>query len=245
MSDLILATMNSTGPELVAALGLTNPPAGVLLLHGGAAAMSAHDLGSVRNLLEEGVVRAIANEDIVVLDGGTQAGITRIIGEGRSHTGATFPLVGVCPEVKVSWSGGAVDPGRHPLEPNHTHIILTPGEDWGDETPYLFALAAALAADAPSLAVLINGGEIALREVLTNVQQGREIVIVRGSGRLADQIAAARSGEAAPPDDELAAVVRDGHLTVVDIAEGPSRLVRLIRQNLGFGDRVETERRTS
>jgi hypothetical protein len=47
------------------------------------------------------------------------------------------------------------------LQKDHTHFILTPGSDWGDEAPWLSRLASVLAGDAPSLTLLINGGAIA------------------------------------------------------------------------------------
>jgi hypothetical protein len=35
------------------------------------------------------------------------------------------------------------------LEPNHSHIVLTPGAEWGAESPYLPLVAMALAAGRP------------------------------------------------------------------------------------------------
>lgn len=234
MPHVVHITENAPGPEMIAALGLI-APARVLLLHGGASDMSADNLMAVRSLLEDGVVQSIAHEHVVVLDGGTQAGIFRIMGESYARAKATFPLIGVCPEAEVIWPGRPNGAGPHLLEPNHTHFVLTPGVRWGDETPFLFTLTDALAADAPSLALLINGGVIAKQEMLANVAHGREVVVVRGSGRLADQIADVWKGYLKPSDDALVEIVRHGKIIVIELDDGPEKLAELLRQKLQIG----------
>lgn len=83
----------------------------------------------------------------------------------------------------------------------------------------------------PSLALLANGGSVAREEVCYNARQGRDVVVIRGSGRLADAIAAAVRG-VTEPDDDLATVVREGRITLFDIAAGPDALAALVRQKL-------------
>ena len=48
-----------------------------------------------------------------------------------------------------------------PLDPHHTHFILVPGKNWGDESSWIAQIATQLAGDQPSVAVLVNGGKIA------------------------------------------------------------------------------------
>ena len=48
-----------------------------------------------------------------------------------------------------------------PLDPHHTHFILVPGKNWGDESFWIDQIAIQLAGDQPSVAVLVNGGKIA------------------------------------------------------------------------------------
>jgi hypothetical protein len=40
-------------------------------------------------------------------------------------------------------------------------LVLVPGLDWGDEARWLVRLASALADGAPSVTVLVNGGDVA------------------------------------------------------------------------------------
>ncbi len=109
--------------------------------------------------------------------------------------------------------------------------MLTPGRVFGAESRYLYTLAEALGARVPSLALLINGGRIALREAQLNVRQRRPLVVFRGSGRAADVIAAAC--EAGSSDDPVVAeIIRRGNLTILDVREGPERLIQVIRNTL-------------
>jgi hypothetical protein len=227
-------SQGAEGAVMAAALQLP-PPRAVAMISGGASDMSPTEMARLRALLVEGVARVAAEESITLIDGGTQAGVMQMIGEGRAARGGDAPLIGVCPAALVTWPGGPADDARVPLEPNHTHFVLTDGDRWGAETETMFALAAALSKGIPSVAVLANGGSIARDEVLHHVRQGREIIVIRGSGRLADVIAAVVAGDMEPPDDEIAAIVREGRITLFDVTDKPEALAALVRQKL-FGD---------
>jgi len=229
----IHAPAGADGPALATALRLPRPRA-VLMLSGGASDMSPAEMARLRRLLAEGVARVAAEEGITVIDGGTQAGIMQMMGEGRAACGGNAPLIGVCPAALVTWPGGPTGTGLVPLEPNHTHFVLTEGVSWGDETETMFALLAALSEGVPSIALLANGGLIARDETLRNVRQGREVIVIRGSGRLADEIAAAAARDTKPADgdDEIAAIVRDGRIALFDIGDGTEALAALIRRKL-------------
>src|SRR5206468_11337979 len=65
----------------------------------------------------------------------------------------SFPLIGVAPAGAVALprsSDPHPAPEAVPLEPHHSHFLLVPGERWGDESPWLAAVVAALAGDRPS-----------------------------------------------------------------------------------------------
>lgn len=230
------ARAGGTGQELVTALTLPRHKA-VLLLNGGAGLFSDNQEHQIRDLIEA-IARAACAENIIVIDGGTQSGIMQLMGEAMATPSCSALLVGVCPASRVRWSSEE-DPDanshdmRTPIELNHTHIVLTPGESWGDETPYMFRLAEALSIDAPSLAILINGGDVARQEILYNVRQGREIVIIEGSGRLADKIVQARlNPERISSDQELAEIIDRGHLTHFAASDEPDLLETLIHDRL-------------
>jgi hypothetical protein len=85
-----------------------------------------------------------------VVDGGTDAGIIRLVGKARAAARAVFPLIGVAAEGTVTFPGEPpAGEGTVPLEPNHSHFVLVPGSKWGDEVRWLGLVADALAGDAP------------------------------------------------------------------------------------------------
>jgi hypothetical protein len=172
----------------------------VLVLVGGADAMDPSVLTPLDQLLRTVVLPLLDREGATALDGGTDSGVMRAIGRARTEAEHRFPLIGVAAEGTVAVPDTpATDPGRVELEPNHTHVVLVPGSTWGDESPWLSEVADVLADGAPSVTMVVNGGEITFGDTLASVDRGRPVVVLAGTGRTADQIAAARAGRAADP----------------------------------------------
>lgn len=139
---------------------------------------------------------------IAVGDGGTQAGIMQAAGGARRASANAFPLIGVAP-------AGEIPPrGTTPIDPNHSHMIAVdnpsaPAKDsWGSETATMYWLFDHLAEGRPSVAIVANGGGIALAEVEANVRAGRKIIVIEGSGRLADALVSLIR-RTTPADDEI------------------------------------------
>jgi hypothetical protein len=129
-----------------------------------------------------------------VVDGGTDSGVMQLLGRARADLRAAFPLVGVAAEKKIVLPGdGTEQVDRAPLEPNHSHLCWCQVAR-GDESPWLARMATALAGGLPSVTVLINGGAIALQDVAHSLAAGRPVLVIAGSGRTADRIAAALKG---------------------------------------------------
>jgi hypothetical protein len=101
--------------------------------------------------------------------------------------------------------------------------VLVPGRAWGDETPWLSATVAALAGPRPSVTVLVEGGDIALADVEASVAAGRRVVVVAGSGRTADALAAAADDGGG--DARVRAVVAGGLVETVE----PEALADVLR----------------
>ncbi len=123
---------------------------------------------------------------------------------------------------------------RVPLEPHHTHFVLADGEEWGDETPALLALLGALDRETPSVAVIAGGGDVTRVEALGHAQAGRPLIVLRGSGRFADELCAWAEGDpAAPPaPPELAELIRDRKVNVVALDGEPDGLARAVRKRV-------------
>ena len=97
-----------------------------------------------------------------------------LIGQARAKLGASFPLIGVTAGGTVKPDGSTV--GRAAvasLEPNHTHVVLVPGARWGDESSWLADVASWVAGDAPSVTVVVNGGEVTVGDAERSVAAGR------------------------------------------------------------------------
>lgn len=168
--------VGSTAELSGAGLPLDRP---VLVLVGGADGMDEVELEALESVLRD-LVPMLDRHHVVVVDGGTDTGVMRAVGRARAAAGGRFPLIGVAPEVAADEAA---------IEPNHTHLVLVPGEKWGDESPWLAEVADVVAGSRPSLTMLANGGAITLDDAEHSLSRDRPLVVLRGTGRTADAIA--------------------------------------------------------
>lgn len=204
----------------------------VLVVVGGAAGLDEADKERLFALFGHALLPAVASRRAVVVDGGTDSGVMQLLGRARAESGASFPLVGVAAEQKVIVPGdGGELADRAPLESNHSHFVLVPGSSWGDESPWLSWVATEIAGSAPSATVLINGGEIAFQDVAHSLEADRPVLVIAGTGRTADRIAAAVDGD---HTDEQAAQLADSPLvTVVSWAGNPAAVRAAVEASMG------------
>ena len=202
-----------------------------LVIVGGASGISQADMSRLQRLFVEAIAPIAQDLGVAVVDGGTDAGIMRFIGQARTAIRCTFPLLGVAavgtvilPDVLPPCSDAA------PLEPHHTHFVLVPGSKWGDESPWLARIASVLSEGFPSVTVVVNGGEITFRDVSYSVQADRPVVTLDGTGRTADKLAAALRGEAT--DSRATQLAASGQVLTIDLNNNPSCIDQVIRQIL-------------
>jgi hypothetical protein len=215
-------------------LGLRRPYP-TLVLVGGAGDMGNSQMKDLRPLFVDTLAPLAGDLGTAVVDGGTDAGVMRLMGQARAETGGTFPLIGVVASGTVILPGAdsQAHPDKVPLEPHHTHFLLVPGCDWGDESLWIASIASALSHEAPSVTILVDGGEIALEDVERSVEHHRPVVVVANTGRAADRLTVALRGQVS--DERAQALVASGLLRVVDRAEGSHRLMEVIREALSIG----------
>lgn len=178
--------------QAVTQMGLVDRP--VIVLIGG------HILPEHANLTIQ-VIDVIAKTaealDAALICGGTDVGVMAAIGKSRGRNGFQFPLIGIAPEGIVTWpegprNGNLVLPGneREQLEPHHSHFILVPGNEFGDETKWIVRAATMIATGRDkSVTVLVNGGKVSQMDVEAGLQADRPLIVLAGTGRLADEIA--------------------------------------------------------
>ncbi len=216
-------------PAVVAkTLGFTEPRP-TIYVTGGASAMSPEDLMATRNIVEKGLVRFAEEQNAIVIDGGTQAGVPVLIGDARRKNRYRFPLIGIAPLELVQYRGHNQDNSEaSPLNAGHSHFVLTAGDEFGDESEMITRLTYTLSGERqqPALGVLINGGKITRKEVFertTSELYSFPLVVIEGTGRFADILARAfYDGRAEEAD--LQAIIDKGRLLLVSINDGPDEL---------------------
>ena len=123
-------------------------------------------------------------------------GVMAEIGQVRGLNHYKFPLVGIAPEELVAWPGGPRSTKflwwgkkRWQLESHFSHFILVPGSQFGDESPWIVDTATILSKDHRSVTILINGGEVSRKDIQLSLENGRPVIVLSRTGRLADELA--------------------------------------------------------
>ncbi len=132
----------------------------------------------------------------LVVCGGTDMGVMAEIGQARWRDHYKFPLIGMAPEELVSWPGGPSSikflwwgKKRWPLADHYSRFILVPGSQFGDESSWIVEAASILSTGHRSVTILINGGEISRKDIELSLANGRPVIALSGTGRLADELA--------------------------------------------------------
>src|SRR5215207_532250 len=183
-------------------------PKPVIVLVGGAGGIGWLDKFPMRRAIA--IVANLAEQtQSVVVDGGTMVGIMTEIGKQRKQKKFSFPLIGV-----VFDSLLMQEEAKSILDPNHTHFLLIPGEDWGAESAWISKIATAIAGDKKSITILVNGGDISKTDVEYSLLENRTTFVMRGTGRLANEI------------------TPSGKVFAVDISQKPNEILEFLKTKL-------------
>jgi len=183
-------------------------PKPVIVLVGGAGGIGWWDQFPMSRAIR--IVARLAEETgSVVVDGGTQAGIMKEIGQQRRRNTFSFPLIGV-----VFDSLLMKEKPESILDPNHTHFFLIPGQDWGDESAWISKIATVIAGDKKSITILVNGGQISRTDVGYSILEDRPAFVMRGTGRMADEITLGEK------------------IIAIDITEKPNEILQFLKTRL-------------
>jgi hypothetical protein len=190
----------------------------VIVLVGGATGLRQYHIARLHYLFHKVLAPLAESIGAAVIDGGTNCGIMRMMGIARKATQSTFPLVGVTPVgVSTLPNHTPTSTDAAPLDPNHTHFLLIPGSQWGDDSPWIAQTATTLAGEMPSVTVLVNGGEVTWQDAAESVQAHRTMVAIAKSGRCADVLASALEGETT--EKRAQPIVSSGLLRAVSLDE--------------------------
>jgi SLOG in TRPM, prokaryote/SMODS and SLOG-associating 2TM effector domain 1/Protein of unknown function (DUF4231) len=227
----IKSPSNASAGDLIRILQI-NKPRSLLLLIGGADELDQNLTSQLDQLFSRGLARAAADTEAVIMDGGTAAGVMELMGKAVADRGRVSPLVGVAPIGKVTYPGEPAnvrgDDDRVPLDPNHSHFVLTEGSDWASGNEAMVKLASELGAGLTVIAVLVNGGPSTKDEVLRSVRQGWPIIVIEGSGRLADEIAGLTKKKPQIDDPVMAEIVSEGNFLLFPLSGTPADLRQFV-----------------
>ncbi|MGH2819749.1 MAG: DUF4231 domain-containing protein, partial [Actinomycetota bacterium] len=196
---IVHAAPDSDPDDVLRHLGIGSDGRPTIVVVGGAGTLDARQLEVVSRLVGPAVARAASAVGAAVVDGGTDAGVMRVVGDAATHIGQPrFPLVGIAPAPLVA-QGGAHGSGEEvPLEPHHTHFVLVETGRWGGETGLLTRIAASIARESPVAVVAAGGGKVTRRELLEATRMGWPIFPVVGAGGTPEWIASHPVAEGAP-----------------------------------------------
>src|SRR6478672_6291788 len=175
------ADSNDSAENIISALQLqSSKPKLIILIFGGASGnldISDTSITILYQILDD-VLQYAADNDAIIIDGGTKSGIMEIVGQRASKIEQSKKpmIIGIAPAGLISLFNSTKQEDNYKnegdndgendkvlLDPNHSHFVLVEGDKWGDETIKLFEIASSLSTnDIPIVALLAVGGKISL-----------------------------------------------------------------------------------
>ena len=202
------------------------PYSGTIVLHVGAGSMSQEIEKAAQELFIKGLVPVAEKRQLLVIDGGTESGGMRAMGNARRGSGSTFPLLGICPQGPITFSGKAFTDGLSvELNASHSHFVFVEGDNFGDESDLI--VDTLHGSGKPGVVMVVGGGNIVHKEVVLHAQKGNSLIVVRNSGGTADKLLD-------PEDDIHNELPEKTHLDVVDL-DDPQKLSELLEKLLVSG----------
>ncbi len=190
----VLCVFPSERSELVQAISelRLNDGYPVIVLIGGG--IDKHEADATRHAIQT-IAKVAEDMQAVILCGGTDMGVMAEVGRIRKQSQYKFPLIGIAPEKLVTWADGPHSTKflwwgtqRWPLEPHYSNFILVPGDEFGDESPWIVDAATIFSKGHHALTILINGGEVSRKDIDLSLGMGRPVLALSRTGRLADEL---------------------------------------------------------
>ena len=216
-------------PVALAAVRRDGPRPSVVVA-GGVGGLDGAGMQRLRVLFADAIVPVMAERNAVGVGGGLAAGVGALLGAARTARGASLPLVGVVAAGRVQVGGQSPVGVDAVLEPHHTHFVVLPANRRGAEAEWVARSAKFLAGGAPSVTVLVGGDPAAYADVDHSIKAGRPVVVIKGSGGIADVIAAALD-DGAGGDERAAALAATGMVRGVSV-DDPAALAGVLAEVL-------------
>ncbi len=101
-AKLVAAPLGASASSVIEGLEISTPK-NLILLIGGANRLEEKLSNRLTQLFSRGIARAAADAEALIMDGGTQAGVMAIMGQGVADRGRKSSLLGVAPAGKVTY----------------------------------------------------------------------------------------------------------------------------------------------
>lgn len=234
VSSAVSVSSRGSANAILRHFGLETPRP-VIFISGGAAGMSADEVESTQEVMES--IAAFAEQhNIVVIDGGTESGVMKMIGDARRDHRYTFILIGVAPRLLVSYPNYDNERSQSDLHDGHSHFVLVESDSWGKESRLIVELTRAISNQQfPMLGILINGGKVAEQDIYLATTKGDNripILVLEGSGRKADEVSnAIKTGTTS--SRIIRAIVAGGEISLVNIGAGHDAMRAKLEKHFG------------
>jgi SLOG in TRPM, prokaryote/SMODS and SLOG-associating 2TM effector domain 1/Protein of unknown function (DUF4231) len=181
---------------------------------------------TVKSLCSRAIVPAAIGSGAAIIDNGANSGCSALIGQAVRDEEQGPTLIGIAPH-------SVEEP-----EPNHTVVVRLPAE-WSDPMKALVQIAGELAKDKtgrdrPVLTVLFGGGKTEKEALVRCARREWPVLVVQGSGGIADEIAKAMepAADGNPPapvaDPDLREIVETADIYQFLISGNVDNLNRIL-----------------
>lgn len=189
-SAQLLQLRQALDAELLKSLDI--PPAqAAIIIAGSATPFQPRLKNRLTDLISRGVAQAALESDAILIDEGTNSGVSEIVGQGVADRGRKTKLIGVLPPRKATSPEEPVTEDAKNLDANHTHFLLNEEAQQVSQAEAMCRLAQAASENPDWILTILVGGEsegTALDLALETVRRRWPLVVIEGSGPLADQI---------------------------------------------------------
>jgi len=191
---------------------LPSKPNVLISVTGGAQDFYMHS-SKLEQVFNRGLLKAAQTISAWIIDGGLDAGVMQYVGKAVKEMAVDdVPCIGIASHKKVILHNLLKEDSMHPgmtaeyvanqpnnplqcaLNPNHTHFILvdSPEDKWGEEIKFRSELESCIREKfhIPVVLIVVNGGPGTLETVAQGAEKKFAVVVVQGSGRASDAIAA-------------------------------------------------------
>lgn len=233
----VVAPLGADVKEILDALNIQRPGA-LIMIAGATSELSEEITSHLAQLCSLGIMPTVNKKNAMIIDGGTQVGIIKLIGLSANEWGHRLNLLGITCAGLVTYPGGPsikeeLRDMSAPLDPNHSHFVLVQTEIWGRETETMYALAQLISKGIPVITLVINGGNIAKNEVLYSVRHGWPLLIIEGTGRLADEISTLwREKPSSIKDEEMREIISKAPISLFPLRGSPRDLEKELLHSL-------------